>query len=611
VTGNSPFVEVGEYIFPRGGAAAAVGDIDKNGKPDVILATYSIGLTTSARFSYAIGWDVTGRAIASRWTTTFRQLDALGNAIAPCDVGAALADIDRNGTLDLVLSTFAREGNEESFYYRVGWNLDATGTPRQVGPLQKVASGFGFVDAAHCHGSGAAIADIDGNGVKDLVLMANVGPNEGGGNFRLRVGLDLALDGTVPAWRNYTITAIMGSDFEPRGADIAVTDVDLNGKPDVVLGLYANRGNSNAYRYVVGWDLNGLGSVSNLTRWFQLRGVGGDVNGIGLAQMSSQSDGPRLIALAYRRPAGASARFRYLSVPLTTSGAYFPATDPPPRVNNSLQVPTGRETLTGARLFNLNMAQVRNTAEDAFAEFTFGCFLSEALNPAQLAEVCRYGTSPDATFGKMLGSENFNMATVPDAIAASAAYYVDAHMGWVEDAANSWVLNDYFHLNYYAGAEKSPAYYTIHYTDPGANPGLLTALQAKDDAWALAYNDGNRFHGDCEDHAILRQALMRSLGFDSGAVWNANAPGHEFNLVTYRGAWRVVDYGPMGNYFDAPSSINAGITNAWNETHPPTLASEVGRDDFRDTHLRRIYPDRCGTGPGMSFTVEAYPDSRW
>jgi hypothetical protein len=55
--------------------------------------------------------------------------------------------------------------------------------------------------------------------------------------------------------------------------------------------------------------------------------------------------------------------------------------------------------------------------------------------------------------------------------------------------------------------------------------------------------------GDCEDFAILRLALMRSLGVSPECAFSAVNQDHAFNIVQYGNAFRIMDYGMMGRYF--------------------------------------------------------------
>ncbi len=76
--------------------------------------------------------------------------------------------------------------------------------------------------------------------------------------------------------------------------------------------------------------------------------------------------------------------------------------------------------------------------------------------------------------------------------------------------------------------------------------------------------------GDCEDHAILRAALMYALGISSDCAYCADhydgywGGGHTFNLVLYRNKWRVMDYGRLGKYFWDDSWDQHNPNNVWN-----------------------------------------------
>ena len=80
------------------------------------------------------------------------------------------------------------------------------------------------------------------------------------------------------------------------------------------------------------------------------------------------------------------------------------------------------------------------------------------------------------------------------------------------------------------------------------------------------------FCGDCEDYAILREALMRVLGISWRCAYCADhydsywGGGHTFNLVYYRSKWRIMDYGVLGTYFSIASQWDQHeVNNAWND----------------------------------------------
>ncbi len=77
-----------------------------------------------------------------------------------------------------------------------------------------------------CVGSGCAIADLDGDGRPDLVLLTNAGPDSKSTNklFRQKA------DGTFE-----DVSAGSGLDFPGRNMGIAVGDLNNDGKPDLLI----------------------------------------------------------------------------------------------------------------------------------------------------------------------------------------------------------------------------------------------------------------------------------------------------------------------------------------------------------------------------------------
>ncbi|KYK27271.1 hypothetical protein AYK26_04000 [Euryarchaeota archaeon SM23-78] len=87
--------------------------------------------------------------------------------------------------------------------------------------------------------------------------------------------------------------------------------------------------------------------------------------------------------------------------------------------------------------------------------------------------------------------------------------------------------------------------------------------------------------GDCEDHAILRTALLRTLGVSWKCVFCADhyekscpkndkgkkSGGHTFNVVLYQSKYRIMDYHPIGEkYFTTPAwCAHEPIDNIWND----------------------------------------------
>jgi len=154
-----------------------------------------------------------------------------------------------------------------------------------------------------------------------------------------------------------------------------------------------------------------------------------------------------------------------------------------------------------------------------------------------------------------------DLAQNTDYIMEAVAYYVDKHTAYMDDS-NCDICDPG------GGASLGPGG-AIDAEDliqrSGGRSGIMSSYQHVDTC-------PNDYCGDCEDHAILREALMRSLGISWRCAFCADhyddyfGAGHTFNLVYYRNKWRIMDYGPLGSYFTVSWYWSAhNPHNIWND----------------------------------------------
>ena len=118
---------------------------------------------------------------------------------------------------------------------------------------------------------------------------------------------------------------------------------------------------------------------------------------------------------------------------------------------------------------------------------------------------------------------------------------------------------------FYTGAEKQDRYveaiawyvnqHMDYVKDSGKWKGSQTAYKT---LTSTGHRSANDFGGDCEDHAILRAALLRSLGLSKNCIFcadhhnsvdqgqktechgeNKKQGGHTYNIVIYKGKYRI------------------------------------------------------------------------
>jgi hypothetical protein len=171
--------------------------------------------------------------------------------------GIAVGDLDGSGRPDLVVFHVDNPGGDNHGYYRIGCNLDIHGavTGDWTNPIQ-VPGWFGWENQA----GSVALADLNGNGHPDLVVFHI--DNPGGENHGyLRVGRDLAVDGTVAGGWSAPVLIPGWFGAEDQGGGVALADIDGNGHPDVVVFHIDNPGGENHGYCRVGWGLGVNGST--------------------------------------------------------------------------------------------------------------------------------------------------------------------------------------------------------------------------------------------------------------------------------------------------------------------------------------------------------------
>jgi hypothetical protein len=179
----------------QAGGGAAMTDFDGNGISDLLLMYIDDPAGTN-RFRCVIGWNLGKDGKAASWTADTPVGPILGNENS--GGGAAFGDIDRNGRPDLVLMGIDNPDGPNHFRYAIGKNFDNAGTPASWTSMIIGPGNIGNLSA----GGGAALADINGNGKLDLVLMAIDSPT-GANEFRIWVGWDVDINGNVTGWSSF------------------------------------------------------------------------------------------------------------------------------------------------------------------------------------------------------------------------------------------------------------------------------------------------------------------------------------------------------------------------------------------------------------------------
>jgi hypothetical protein len=205
------------------GAGIAVADISGNGRPDLLVFHLDNPEGENVGY-YRIGWNLDGKTgdVTGGWS----DVRAIPGWFGAENQGGAVAvaDVNGDGTLDLVVFHLDNPEAENTGYYRIGWNLDAGGfVTAGWSPVMAVPGWFG----AENQGAGIAVGDFTGASRPELIVY-HVDNPEGENIAHFRIGRDLATDGTVASWSEIRqVSGWVGS--ETQGGGLAAGDINGDG----------------------------------------------------------------------------------------------------------------------------------------------------------------------------------------------------------------------------------------------------------------------------------------------------------------------------------------------------------------------------------------------
>lgn len=206
------------------GAGVAIGDIDKNGRPDMIL----MGIDNPKgknNFWYKVLYDIDENGYYSK-ESSILSISAEGWENSGGDI--ALCDLNNNGILDMVLLCTDKPttaGRAYRWYY-VAYDLKPDGHYNSLSSLNTINELGFFYD-----GAGIDICDINKNGTPDLLMMVYDAP-EGENSFRYQIAFDLQSNGNYLSLS--PVYEVPGLGHDGDGAGVAVGDIDNNGTLDIL-----------------------------------------------------------------------------------------------------------------------------------------------------------------------------------------------------------------------------------------------------------------------------------------------------------------------------------------------------------------------------------------
>ncbi len=172
--------------------------------------------------------------------------------------GIAAGDLDGDGRQDLVVLMVDNPPGKNRGLYRVGKRLDAAGIPiAGWGPWIDIPDWFSFEN----QGAGLALWDLNGNGQLDLVVFMIDAP-QGQNQAFYRIGRSLDDNGNVTGGWTDWIGVPDWFPWENQHGAIAISDLDGDGRPELIVFMIDNAQQQNQAYYRIGKRLDADGLVT-------------------------------------------------------------------------------------------------------------------------------------------------------------------------------------------------------------------------------------------------------------------------------------------------------------------------------------------------------------
>ena len=247
------------FAFENQGGNVAAADLSGSGKQDLVLITVeNPGGQNRAMYRVGRSLDTQGNATGG-WTPWIDVPDWF--SFENQGVGAAIADVDRDGHPDLIVCMIDSPPGQNQAFYRIGKQLDVDGNVLGGwGPWIQVPDWFSF-DNQHC---AIATVDLDGDGSLELVVAMIDNP-DGPNRALYRVGRKLDANGNVTAGWTPWFEVPDWFSWENQGLGLAI--VQNANHADLAIFQVDAAVDQNQAFYKIGSHLDVNGNVGAWSLW--------------------------------------------------------------------------------------------------------------------------------------------------------------------------------------------------------------------------------------------------------------------------------------------------------------------------------------------------------
>lgn len=233
VSYDSLFPATNPILFPAFPATFWT-DVDGDGQKD-LLAAPNVSANDGHLFDFrASGWFYRNTGTTQKPVFQLTQKDFLQNDMLDLGERAApaLADLDGDGDMDLLVG-FGGTGTGSA--YRAGlWQFENKGTMQHPAFALVTTDYLGIAKSLTLSNTVPSFVDVDGNGSLDLVLTG-----VGASSVEIRAYLNSAAKGAAVQYNPAGAVRWPTPDLMSASDLLSVTDVDRDGKPDLLIGRYS------------------------------------------------------------------------------------------------------------------------------------------------------------------------------------------------------------------------------------------------------------------------------------------------------------------------------------------------------------------------------------
>ncbi len=285
------------------GAGIAVADLDGDGRPEIFVLRIDHPTPGPNAAFYRVGQSLDAGGNVAAWGPWIEIPNWLANENQ--GGGLAVADLDNDGRPELIVFRVDKVvPGPNAGWFRVGRKLDAVGNVTGGWSAWQQVPDWQSWDN---QGATIAVADLNGDGQPELIVLRIDNFRAGDPAHRNRgfysVGMGLQASGQISGvWGPW-----MEIDWFSRlnqGAGLAVTDLDNNGRPELVVFQIDNPTGENGGFLRIGWNLDPTGKVQEgWGAWTRVDGWGSwEDQGGGLAIASFTGGPPQAVVLHADNP---------------------------------------------------------------------------------------------------------------------------------------------------------------------------------------------------------------------------------------------------------------------------------------------------------------------